>query len=63
LGLEHVLAGAAVVLAVEGLLYAVIPGPMRRAIGALAAQPEATLRAAGLAAAAIGIAAAFALTR
>ncbi len=55
------LAGAAVVLAVEGLLYAVIPGPMRRMIGAVAAAPETTLRRAGLAAALLGTACAWAL--
>lgn len=61
--LEHVLAGVAVVLAVEGLLYAVFPTAMRRAVAAVADQPEQRLRVGGLAAAAIGIAVAWALTR
>lgn len=60
--LEHVLAGAAVVLAVEGLLYAVAPSAMRRAVAALAAMPDGQLRAGGLAAAAIGITLAALLT-
>jgi uncharacterized protein YjeT (DUF2065 family) len=63
MGLEHVMAGVAVVLAVEGLLYAIAPAAMRRAIGQLAAQPEGRLRVAGLAAAALGIAVAWVLTR
>jgi uncharacterized protein YjeT (DUF2065 family) len=60
--LEQVLAGIAVVLAIEGLLYAVAPGAMRRAVTALAALPEARLRSGGLVAAAIGIALAWLLT-
>lgn len=55
MGLKEVLAGVAVVLAVEGLLYAVAPGAMRRAIAALAALPEDRLRLGGLVAAGIGI--------
>lgn len=62
MSLWQVLAGIAVVLAVEGLLYALAPGAMRRAIAALAELPEARLRAGGLAAAAIGIALAWLLT-
>ncbi len=56
MGLNEVLAGVAVVLAVEGLLYAVAPGAMRRAIASLAALPEDRLRLGGLAAAGLGIA-------
>jgi uncharacterized protein YjeT (DUF2065 family) len=55
MGLKEVLAGVAVVLAVEGLLYAVAPGVMRRAIASLAALPEDRLRLGGLVAAGIGI--------
>ena len=58
----QVLAGIAVVLAVEGLLYAVAPAAMRRALAALAEVPEARLRIGGLAAAAIGIALAWVVT-
>jgi uncharacterized protein YjeT (DUF2065 family) len=59
--LLQLLAGAAVVLAIEGLLYAVAPGAMRRAIGALAGLPEDQLRLGGLVAAVIGIGAAWLL--
>jgi uncharacterized protein YjeT (DUF2065 family) len=58
---EQVLAGIAVVLAVEGLLYAVAPAAMRRAVASLAEQPEARLRAGGLAAAVVGVALAWIL--
>ncbi len=61
MSLWHVLAGIAVVLAVEGLLYAVAPAAMRRAVASLAEQPESRLRAGGLVAAAIGIALAWLL--
>jgi uncharacterized protein YjeT (DUF2065 family) len=52
---REVLAGVAVVLAIEGLLYAVAPGAMRRVIGTLAALPEDRLRLGGLIAAGLGI--------
>jgi uncharacterized protein YjeT (DUF2065 family) len=55
------LQGVAVVLATEGLLYALAPGTMRRALAALAAAPDDRLRLGGLAAAAIGIALAWVL--
>jgi len=58
----QVLAGIGVVLAVEGLLYAIAPAAMRRAVTQLAEQPEARLRAGGIAAAVIGIALAWVLT-
>jgi uncharacterized protein len=57
----QLLAGAAFVLALEGLAYACFPAAMRRMIGAIAAAPEATLRRAGLAAAIAGTACAWAL--
>jgi uncharacterized protein YjeT (DUF2065 family) len=60
--LDQVLAGVGVVLAVEGLLYAVAPAAMRRAVASLASQPEARLRAGGLAAALIGVVLAWVLT-
>ena len=63
MGFAEVLAGVAVVLALEGLLYAAFPGVMRRAVAAMAALPDQELRRAGLAAAAIGIAVAWAITR
>jgi uncharacterized protein YjeT (DUF2065 family) len=49
-------------LAVEGLLYAIAPAAMRRAVAALAEQPEARLRTGGLAAAVLGLALAWVLT-
>jgi uncharacterized protein YjeT (DUF2065 family) len=55
MGLREVLAGVAVVLAVEGLLHAVAPGAMRRMIAALAMLPEDRLRLGGLVAAGLGI--------
>ena len=58
----QVLAGIGVVLAVEGLLYAIAPAAMRRAVAALAQQPEARLRAGGLVAAVLGVALAWVLT-
>ncbi len=58
----QVAAGVAVVLALEGLLYAAFPSAMRRAIAAIVAQPEANLRLGGLAAAALGVAIAWILT-
>ena len=58
----QVLAGIGVVLAVEGLLYAIAPAAMRRAVASLAQQPEARLRAGGLAAAVLGVALAWVLT-
>jgi uncharacterized protein YjeT (DUF2065 family) len=61
--LDQVLAGIGVVLAAEGLLYAVAPAAMRRAVSTVAALPDGRLRLGGLAAAALGIAAAWVLTR
>lgn len=49
------LQGIAVVLALEGLAYAIAPGFMRRALASLAKSPEARLRLGGLIAAAGGI--------
>ena len=45
----------ALVLVIEGVLYAGFPTVMRRALEAAMAMPDATLRAAGLLAAAIGV--------
>lgn len=51
----NLLQGVAVVLALEGLLYAVAPGAMRRALRSLAEAPEQRLRIGGLVAAMLGI--------
>jgi len=63
LSLAQLLAGVAVVLAIEGLLYAAFPGSMRRAIATLAAAPEGAVRVGGLAAAGCGVALAWLLVR
>jgi len=55
------LMGVAVALALEGLVYAVAPAAMQRALSALAVAPPERLRIGGLAAAAIGIALAWVL--
>ncbi|MDW8399673.1 MAG: DUF2065 family protein [Acetobacteraceae bacterium] len=60
--LQHLLAGLAVALAIEGLVYALFPGFMRRVLATLALAPEDRLRAGGLVAAALGVAAAWLLT-
>ncbi|MFO0200615.1 MAG: DUF2065 domain-containing protein [Alphaproteobacteria bacterium] len=49
------LQGIAVVLALEGLAYAIAPAFMRRVLASLAETPEARLRLGGLIAAAGGI--------
>ena len=49
------LQGIAVALALEGLVYAIAPSFMRRALASLAEAPEARLRLGGLIAAAGGI--------
>lgn len=49
------LQAVAVVLAVEGLLYATFPGAMRRALASVAAAPDERLRLGGLVAAILGV--------
>ena len=49
------LQGVAVVLALEGIAYALAPGAMRRALAAMAAAPEQRLRLGGLVAAVLGV--------
>jgi hypothetical protein len=53
--LTGLLQGVAVVLALEGIAYAVAPGAMRRAVMAMAAAPDQVLRVAGLSAAVLGV--------
>ena len=55
------LMGVAVVLAVEGLVYAVAPAAMQRALTSLASAPPERLRIGGLVAAVIGVALAWVL--
>jgi len=59
--LTGLLQGVAVVLALEGMAYALAPAAMRRAIATLAEAPEQRLRLGGLVAAVIGVAIAWAL--
>jgi len=47
--------GLALVLVIEGVLYALAPEGMRRAAARAAVTPAQTLRGAGLAAACIGV--------
>lgn len=53
--------GLAVAMAIEGLVYAVAPGAMKRALASLSEAPPERLRLGGLAAAAIGVALAWIL--
>jgi hypothetical protein len=55
--------GAAIglVLVLEGALYALFPAGMQKLIVQVSAQPPATLRTAGLAAAVVGVAVVWAL--
>lgn len=52
----HVLAGVAVVMALEGLCYAAFPGAMKAMLARLSELPQHRLRQGGLVAAAIGVA-------
>lgn len=59
--LTGLLQGIAVVLALEGMAYALAPAAMRRALMTLVEAPEQRLRLGGLVAAVIGVAIAWAL--
>lgn len=48
-------AALALAIALEGMLYALFPGAMQRMMAAVQQQPPERLRAAGLAAAAVGV--------
>jgi len=58
----QVMAGVAVVLALEGLLYALIPGGMRQALTRLTEASDEALRWGGIIAAIIGVSLAWLLT-
>jgi uncharacterized protein YjeT (DUF2065 family) len=45
----------ALLLVIEGALYALFPQPMKRALRAVVEQPESLLRACGLVAACLGV--------
>ena len=53
--LTTLLQGVAVVLALEGIAYALAPGAMRRALMVLAEAPDQRLRRGGLIAAVLGV--------
>lgn len=53
--MTDLLTALALVLVIEGLLYAVFPEQMKRMIVAIMAVPAGTLRVAGLAAAVVGV--------
>ncbi len=50
------LTALALVMVIEGLAYATFPQAMKRMLAAVLEQPAASLRLAGLAAAAVGVA-------
>ena len=54
--MDDFLAALALVLVIEGLLYAAAPGAMRRAMEVALSQPPGPMRIAGLLAATIGVA-------
>lgn len=53
--MSDLLTALALVLVIEGLLYAVFPEQMKRAVAAIMSIPAGTLRIAGLAAAVVGV--------
>ena len=53
--MDDFLAALALVLVIEGLLYAAAPDAMRRAMTAVLTQPAGALRVAGMIAAVVGI--------
>jgi len=59
--MRDLLTALALVLVIEGVLYAAFPAAMKRAIVAALAVPETTLRAAGLVAAVVGVAVVWAI--
>lgn len=59
--MRDLLTALALVLVIEGVLYAAFPAAMKRAIVAALALPETTLRIAGLVAAVAGVAAVWAI--
>ncbi len=55
--MQDLLTALALVLVIEGVLYAAFPSGMRRALESAMQMPDSSLRTAGLVAAAIGVAA------
>ena len=54
--MKEFLTALALVLVVEGVAYALFPGPLKRLMASVQDQPEAGLRIAGLVAVAVGVA-------
>ncbi len=54
--MQDLLTALALVLVIEGVLYAAFPAAMRRTLEAALAAPPSTLRVAGLVAVAVGVA-------
>lgn len=54
-GLRDLWTALALVLVIEGALYALFPQPMKRALLSVIGQPESKLRVVGLAAACLGV--------
>jgi uncharacterized protein YjeT (DUF2065 family) len=55
-GLRDLWTAIALLLVIEGALYALFPQPMKRALLSVISQPEGLLRVVGLAAACAGVA-------
>jgi len=53
--MQDFLTGLALVLVIEGVLYALFPGPMQRMIVQALSMTESQLRVAGVAAAMVGV--------
>jgi len=53
--LQDFLAALALVLVIEGLVYAAAPETLRRALAVMLTQPPSAMRVTGLAAATIGV--------
>jgi len=54
-GLNDLWTALALVLVIEGALYALFPQPMKRALLSVIKQPETMLRVCGLASACVGV--------
>lgn len=53
--MDDFLAALALVLVIEGLLYAAAPDALRRAMAVILTQPQGAMRVAGLIAAIVGV--------
>lgn len=54
--MRDLLTALALALAIEGVLYALFPGGMKKMLAQIMDQPETHIRTAGLAAAVVGVA-------